>query len=62
MWNSKPKSWTCNCRPRSRGNPKVSAGVCYLCFDYRPAVMERIKGKKLEKIYLEALDPEEVDE
>lgn len=65
MWNSKPKKRTCNCRSRSKNNPKYSGGVCYLSGGLRPAVEERLEGKKMMKIYLDALcagvEPDDVE-
>ncbi len=53
MWNSKPKKVTCNCRRKSKGNPKVGGGICYhgMC----EAVVERIDGKRLAKAWLDAV-------
>lgn len=52
MWNSKPKKRTHNCRKRSRGNPKIGAGICYI--GVRPAVIARINTKRLERTWLKA--------
>jgi hypothetical protein len=46
------KKRTCNCRRRKPGNPKIGCGICYLSFDYRPAVRQRIEGKRLVKRWL----------
>lgn len=54
MWNSKPKKTTCNCRRKSRGNPKVGAGVCYHNLAYRDVVKDRIEGKRKAKAWLDA--------
>lgn len=56
MWNSKPKKKTCNCRAKAKCNPKYSGGICYLSGDLRPAVAERIKGKRISKVYSEAFN------
>jgi len=37
----------CSCTTRPHGNPKYSNGSCYHSGDVRPAVKERIAGKKL---------------
>lgn len=54
MWNSKPKKTTCNCRRKSRGNPKVGAGCCYDNLGLRDVVIERIAGKRKAKVWLDA--------
>ncbi len=54
MWNSKPKKITCNCRRKSRGNPKVGAGCCYNNLGLRDVIVERIVGKRKAKVWLEA--------
>jgi hypothetical protein len=50
----KGKSIGCNCRHRSHGNPKYGAGICVHC-DLRPAVVERIKGKRACRAWLRDL-------
>ena len=41
------KKTDCVCRARTRGNPKYSHGICYHSGGLRPAVAERVKGKRL---------------
>lgn len=55
MWNSKPKKTGCNCRARTHGNPKTSNGSCYGYGDQRPAVAQRIAGKRLTARWLAAV-------
>jgi hypothetical protein len=66
MWNSKPKKASHKCRKRQHGNPKVGEGICFLSGTLREAVVERIKGKRLEKAWIKALrggiDPDDFDE
>lgn len=45
MWNSKPKKTGHDCRRRMFGNPRVGDGSCWIG-KYRPAVEERIEGKR----------------
>jgi hypothetical protein len=42
----KRKSLGCNCRHREHGNPKYGIGICVHCVEVRPAVRERIDGKR----------------
>ncbi len=53
MWHAKPKKFRCNCRRRSRFNPKVGGGICH-GFAYREAVVERIEARRLARAWLEA--------
>lgn len=55
MWNSKPKKRTCNCRRKSKNNPKYGGGICYLSGELRQAVQERLGSKKMAKAYFHAL-------
>lgn len=56
MWNSKPKKSDCGCSGHTNGNPKIGHGPCYGYGDQRPAVRERIAGKRLVRRWLEARD------
>jgi hypothetical protein len=58
----KPKSRTCNCRRKSRNNPKVGAGICYLSGHYRHAVELRIQNKRKSATYLHAARTKTVDD
>jgi hypothetical protein len=53
MWHAKPKKFRCNCRKRSRHNPKVGGGICH-GFGYRPAVVARIASRRLARAWLDA--------
>ena len=53
MWHAKPKKHRCNCRKRSRHDPKVGGGICHR-FGYREAVIARIAGRRLERAWLDA--------
>lgn len=62
----KRKALGCNCRGRKHGQPKRGVGIC--CgFDLRPAVEERIAGRRLTHAWLKALrgrawpDPDDLD-
>lgn len=52
MWHAKPKKFRCNCRKRSRHNPKVGGGICHL--GYRESVIERIATRRLARAWLDA--------
>ena len=43
---AKRGSVACGCRGRDAGNPKFARGLCYRGCGYRPAVVERIAGKR----------------
>jgi len=60
MWNSKPKRRTCNCRRRSRHNPKVGGGICYV--GYREAFKLRLASKRLARAWLAAAQGGRVDD
>lgn len=62
MWNSKPKKSDCGCSGHTNGNPKIGHGPCYGYGDQRPAVRERIAGKRLAHRWLTALEVNDVDE
>jgi hypothetical protein len=53
MWNSKPKKTDCGCSGHTNGNPKISHGPCY-GYGQRPAVRQRIAGKRLAARWLAA--------
>lgn len=55
MWNSKPKKSTCNCRRKSKNNPKYGAGCCYLSGELRQVVHERVAGKRKAKAWINAV-------
>jgi hypothetical protein len=46
---SRNRQGGCRCRKRGRGcSPKVATSLCHrVSGDYHPAVMERIKGKRI---------------
>jgi len=52
MWNSKPKKHGHDCRGRTRGNPKIGAGICHL--GVRPSARERGRGRRLARRWLAA--------
>lgn len=62
MWNSKPKKSDCRCSGHTHGNPKIGNGPCYGYADQRPAVRERIAGKRLVRCWLSARCINDVDE
>ncbi len=46
---SRSRKNSCDCRNKTKGNPKVGDGICRFHInwgDYRKAVMDRIAGKK----------------
>ena len=49
---AKRKVLGCNCRGRTHGNPKYGAGLCHL--GMRPAVEERIAGRRLCRHWFDA--------
>jgi hypothetical protein len=61
MWHAKPKKYRCNCRKRSRNNPKVGGGICHR-FGYREAVVARIAARRLARMWLHAARGGYVDE
>lgn len=62
-WFAKRKGLGCaKCRGRVHGNPKVACGGCKWAYDkWRPAVVERIAGKRLARLWLRAIDRSLVD-
>ena len=52
----------CDCRKRTRGNPKVGKGLCMkACWGtYRAAVEERIRGKRTTRLWAACGDDAEV--
>ena len=55
-----PKKRDCGCSGHPAGQPKVSRGPCY-GYGLRTAVRERIRGKRIERLWREAIDPEDVE-
>lgn len=58
----KSKRSSCNCRRRTHGNPKVGDGICYHSGESRTAVVERIRGKRLARRWLEAARARRLDD
>ena len=60
MKDKRKKKNDCGCSGHPAGRPKLSRGPCY---DYglRPAVRERIRGKRLERAWRDAIDLEDVE-
>ncbi len=58
MFKRKKQS-DCGCSGHPSGNPKYGHGPCYL--GRRPEVTERIRGRRIERAYLAALDPGDED-
>ena len=50
----------CSCSASPHGSPKYSHGCCYHSGDVRPAVRERIDGKKICREWELALEDEPV--
>lgn len=50
---------SCDCRHRHHGNPKVGRGCCTRSMDWRPAVEERIAGKRFCRKWAAGELPEE---
>lgn len=55
------KKRDCSCSGHPSGRPKVSRGPCY-GDGVRSAVRERVRGKWIERVWSEALDPEDVED
>jgi len=62
MWNSKPKKTDCGCSGHTNGNPKIGNGPCYGYGDQRPAVRERIAGKRLVRRWLATPREQDIDD
>lgn len=65
VWRfAKRKSVGCNCRGRSRNNPKYGAGVCCGVGAMRQAVVQRIAGKRAMRAWVKEIrsgvDPDDV--
>lgn len=61
-WFAKRKGLGCDkCRGRQFGNPKVACGMCKYADKWRPAVIERITGRRLAKRWLVAQCLEDVE-
>jgi hypothetical protein len=56
-----PKKHDCSCSGHPSGQPKVSRGPCY-GYGVRAAVRERIRGKRVARVWLEAHDLEDVED
>ncbi len=54
------KKRDCSCSGHPRGRPHYSHGPCY-GFELRPAVRERIAGRRLERAWQRSVDPESED-
>lgn len=59
---AKRKGLGCDvCRGRVHGNPKFGSGVCRGCGGWRPAVVQRIAGKRLTFAWQRSADHENED-
>jgi hypothetical protein len=56
-----PKKHDCSCSGHPFGRPKYGRGPCYYG-GLRPAVRERIRGKRIARAWLAAIKREDVDE
>jgi hypothetical protein len=61
MFDKLPGLQACNCRRRSFGNPKYCGGGPCAGVGMRPAVRERIVGKRVAREWLRAIDTQDVD-
>jgi hypothetical protein len=61
MQDKRKKKSDCGCSGHPSGRPKLSRGPCY-GYSVRPAVIERIRGKRIEHVWLAATDPEDVED
>lgn len=63
-WFAKRKGLGCDkCRGRMFGNPKIACGMCKLgSGKWRPAVVERIAGRRIVQHWLAAACVDNVDE
>jgi hypothetical protein len=55
------KKRDCGCSGHPSGRPKLTHGPCY-GYGVRAAVKERIRGKRIARVWLEARDVDDVDE
>jgi hypothetical protein len=55
------KKRDCRCSGHPSGQPKLTRGLCY-GNDVRAAVRERIRGRQIVRIWLEADDLEDVED
>jgi hypothetical protein len=55
------KKSDCSCSGHPSGQPKVSRGPCY-GYGVRSAVRERIRGKRIERTWLAAIELEDVED
>jgi hypothetical protein len=64
VWRfAKRRALGCDCRSRTRGNPKVGNGLCARGDGkYRPAVTQRIAGRRAVRHWIAAADVEDVDD
>ncbi len=54
------KKHDCRCSGHPHGSPKISRGVCYWPHGgQRPAVSERIRGKREERAWLTSASPDD---
>ena len=51
----------CRCSGHPSGCPKVSCGPCY-GYGVRPAVRERIRGKRVERVWSAAIDLDDIED
>lgn len=49
----------CDCRHSQHGNPKYGHGCCNMSMDLRPAVRERVDGKRYCRRFVAGELPEE---
>jgi hypothetical protein len=55
------KKRDCGCSGHPAGRPKYSRGPCY-GYALRPAVRDRINGRRLERVWRAAIDLEDVED
>lgn len=56
------KKRDCGCSGHPSGRPKLSRGVCFGGDCLRPAVRERIRGRRLVRAWSAAIDLEDVED
>jgi hypothetical protein len=55
------KKRDCGCSGHPSGSPKMSRGPCY-GYGMRPAVHERIRGRRIERAWRDAAELEDVED
>lgn len=57
------RKYSCGCRRRGRGcSPKLTASMCHRGRGgYHPCVVERIRGRRLERAWMRAADLDDVE-